>query len=122
MSTQGKKPKNWLFIGFLIISSLMIISLVQGLKDLTGTRERFEKAEAEVQKLEEERQKLERDLEGSNQALNTEQAIRDQLGLAKPGEIVVILPDDIGETDFLEESETESDLPNWKKWAQVFGF
>ena len=122
MSTQEKKPKKWLFIAFLVISGLMITSLIRGINDLFGTRERFDKAEAEVAKLEVEKRALEQSLEEENGGLITEHAIRDKLGLAKPGEIVVILPEDIGETFINTETVNDQDIPNWKKWIKVFDF
>ena len=121
MSTHSIKRKQWFFVVFLIISGLMLISLYNGLSDLTSTKDRFIKAESEVVRLETEKKLLEQQITGANQEIVREKVIRDKLGLAKPGEIVVILPEDIGETVVNpDKNNQEEQLPNWKKWLNLF--
>jgi cell division protein FtsB len=123
MSTHLFKRKQWFFVVFLVISGLMLVSLYKGISDLTGTKDRFEKAEAEVARLEEKRQIIEEQISGSSQEIVKEKVIRDELGLAKPGEIVVILPEDIGETALnSNQNQKDQQIPNWKRWTQVFGW
>ena len=54
-----------------------------------------------------------------------ERQLRDKLGLAKEGELIVVLPPDETLRKLAPKSLEEEDSlpdPNWKKWMHLFGF
>jgi predicted cobalt transporter CbtA len=48
-----------------------------------------------------------------------EQEARNRLNLGKPGETVVILPPNVGETEEITSTPTP-ELPNWQRWWRLF--
>ena len=81
--------------------------------------------EAVVADLRKENEELKKELQILGSEEYKERQLRDKLGLAKEGELIVVLPDD--ETlrklapKILEEEDSLPD-PNWKKWMHLFGF
>lgn len=114
--------RNWLFWAFLVTSALLLANLVRGLTDLIGSGERFEKAEREVSELEETKKSYESALQGGDKDFLVEKEIRDQLGLAKPGELVVVLPNQEGlyNDQLADTEEIGLEEPNWQKWWKLF--
>lgn len=89
-----------------------------------GTKDRFTRAEQTVSELEARNRDLKAEAEKSNQELVTEAIIRDELDLAKPGDIVVIIPEELLQSRINEQNQETEDqnIPNWQRWLQVFGF
>src|SRR3989337_1746833 len=112
------------FLFYFLLLSLALsfyknIGRVQEIKRMT--KEKEEKVKA----LEEEEKDLEKKLEEVKSDDYIEKQIRDKLGLAKEGEIVVILPPPEVLRKFAPEDREEEEVlpdPNWKKWARLFGF
>jgi len=124
MSTKNLRQKNLFFLGLSGIFILLIISLSRGILDLLGTKDRFTRAEQTVSELEARNRDLKAEAEKSNQELVTEAIIRDELDLAKPGDIVVIIPEELLQSRINEQNQETEDqnIPNWQRWLQVFGF
>jgi len=114
--------RQWAFIGFIGVSLLLIVNLSEGIYELSGARERFSLLQAEVDRLGVEKEQLEGALADTNRVFVVEQTLRDTLGLAKPGETVVILPPDFEQASLLELpiQPEEKFLPVWKKWLELF--
>lgn len=105
------------------ISILLIISLVRNIKKVKEAQSRIDKVRERVEKLKKENEELSKQAEAIQAEEFIEKQLRDKLGLAKPGEIVLVLPD--AETlrklspQIPEEEETLPD-PNWRKWLHLF--
>jgi phosphoglycerate-specific signal transduction histidine kinase len=85
---------------------------------------KIEKEKEKIEKLKKEKEELQKDVEMARSEEFIEKQLRDNLGLAKEGEIVVILPDYETVKKFAPGIEEEEDLlpePNWKKWVNLFG-
>lgn len=83
----------------------------------------IEKEEEEVLKLEEEKKELERRIQKVKDVDYIERQLRDKLGLAKGGEVVLIMPSDEvlrSLSPKLDEEEDVLPLPNWRKWLNLF--
>ncbi len=83
----------------------------------------IQKTENKLQKAKKENEELESTLEFTQSEQFIEEQLRNKLGLAKEGEIVLVLPDD--ETlkklaPTIPEEQEEKPLPNWKKWMNLF--
>ncbi len=111
-----------------IVASLFIINgLSRGLVELSGQQKRLERAQQELKKLERKQVELKQQLEYFRSDEYVETIARDKLLLAKPGETVLLLPESQTQnnqqlTIINQQSLGDPDLPNWQKWAQLFGF
>jgi cell division protein FtsB len=111
---------NYLLI---FIFLLMFASLIRNILRVVESNKRIEKAQDQVEKLKKENEELEEKLAVTKSEGYIEKQLRDKLGLAKEGEIVIVLPDEkILETlaPSLEEEEETLPDPNWKKWLKMF--
>lgn len=115
-----KNLKSWFVIGLLV---LIITGLVKSLIDFSTTRDRFVEAEKEVQELEREKEELQSQLTLEDEEYVTEKELRDALGLSRPGEVVVVIPEDLLEETLSQRQELKQlniDQTNWQKWIQLF--
>ena len=109
----------------IVIGAYLTIVFSKDLADLMRSRGRIEEVEQEVTRLEGEQRVLVEELERVRTPEYIEKEAREKLLMTKPGETIVLLPpDDEGVVLGLEEATVsgEEDVPNWKKWARLFGF
>jgi len=107
----------------LIVVLLLGFTLVKNILKNVEIKKRIATERARVEKLKQDNADLTQKLTEIQSQEYIEKQLRDKLGLAKEGEIVVVLPD----TTTLEklapevpiEQETLPD-PNWKKWIHLF--
>lgn len=86
-------------------------------QDIANVREVYLKT------LEQDQVTYKNDLSKSLKAGYIEQEARNKLGLAKPGETVVIMPEATrsgNQTEPSKEIQSEPIMPNWKKWWKLF--
>ena len=111
--------KYLLILGVIIVA----ISLVRNIIRAINIKDRIKTEEVKVEVLRKEKEELEKKVAEAESDAYIEKQLRDKLGLAKEGEIVLILPEDEilrkiapviqEETDFLPD-------PTWKKWLKLF--
>lgn len=109
---------------FYLLLLILTISLSRNISKMRQINKEVQQKEEKVKKLEEEGKGLGKKLEEAQSNDYIEKQIRDKLGLAKPGEIVVVLPDEAVLRKLapkMEEGEDSLPDPNWKKWAKLFG-
>lgn len=107
----------------IVVAVIFLISLVNNIYRTFGIKKEVAKTEARLERVRAENAELERRLAEVKSQEYIEKQIRDKLGLAKPGEIVVVMP----EAEVLrklappvpEEEEFLPD-PTWKKWLHLF--
>lgn len=109
---------------FLIILTLiLIVGLAQNVVRMKKASQRVLEAEMRVEKVRRENEELRAKLNEVQGEEYIEKQLRDKLGLAKEGEIVIVLPDEETLRKFapreVEEEETLPD-PNWKRWLKLF--
>lgn len=110
----------WVAILLILVFS---ISLIRSVTKILEAKRRIKEEAAKVEKLKAENEEIRKKIEAVKTQEYLEKQMRDKLGLAKEGEIVVILPDE--ETlrklapQEIEEKETLPD-PTWKKWLKLF--
>ena len=95
---------------------IVIVSLVGSFGDLGKADRRIREARDEFSGLKKEEQKLLRRKREVDSPAFVEQEARNRLGLAKPGETVVILPDNLKTGSKAAEKDT---IPNWEKWWRL---
>ncbi len=110
-----KKMFNYVILG------LILILLVNLSRDIWRLWHADEKIEDARQKLEEEKQKNKeiKEKKAAQDELFLEEQIRDKLGMAKPDEIVVILPEKLTVTKDKEEQKNRQELSNWQQWLNL---
>lgn len=114
------------FLLFLLGGIYLIVILSRDLWQILSAKNRITDAEEQVEELEEERVKLEEQLKLVETDEFVEREARDKLLLAKEGEVVVLLPEEIAVQEgpaFVESSgEARKELANWEKWARLFWY
>ena len=112
------------FFAVIVLFFFLSTSLYRNISRVRRIEGQIEKEKQEIEEAKREGEELRKRLEAATNEVNIEKQIRDKLGLAKDGEIVLVMPSqdvlrslapDIEE----EEKETLPD-PNWKKWAHLF--
>ena len=102
---------------------LLSLSVYRNVSKIGSIYKKIADKEADVRKLEEENQNLEKKVEEVTSDDYIEKQIRDKLGLAKEGEIVLVLPEPEVLKKFAPKIEEEEEIlpdPNWKKWIKLF--
>jgi len=112
-----------------IVTLLLIIFFMLFISSLSQTSKKIQKVnlevtlrEEELKKLKEEQSELKIQLEEITSQEYIERQLRNELGLTKENEIVLVLPPDdilIKLLPVVEEEVVEI-KPNWRKWAEVF--
>ena len=112
-----------------IVTLLLIIFFMLFISSLSQTSKKIQKVnlevtlrEEELKKLKEEQSELKIKLEEITSQEYIERQLRNELGLTKENEIVLVLPPDdilIKLLPVVEEEVVEI-KPNWRKWAEVF--
>ena len=95
---------------------IVIVSLVGSFGDLGKADRRIREARDEFSGLEKEEQKLLRRKREVDSPEFVEEEARNRLGMAKLGETVVILPDNLKTGPKAMEKST---IPNWEKWWRL---
>lgn len=111
---------KYLFIAFFV---LLTLSLARNVVRILRASRRVEEAEARVEKLKKENEELQKRLEIAGSEVYIEKQLRDNLGLAKGEEIVVVLPDEETLRAIAPRREGEREAlpdPNWRKWMKLF--
>lgn len=117
------KLQNYTRLVLVGITLILIASLASNLIAIRRAGDKIEEAQERVNELEAEKSELEAQVEIVESEFYTELQLRDGLGLAKEGEIVVVLPEDELLRKLapkLPEDEERLPDPNWKKWMNLF--
>ncbi len=110
------------YLGLLLLIGLSS-SVVRSYQKVGATKAVIEREKVRVEKLKKENMKLEEDLARVKSEEFIEVQLRDKLGLAKPGEIVLVLPDAETLKKLAPRIEKEEEVlpdPPWRKWIKLF--
>ena len=102
----------------LIILIIFALRSGYGIWKLWRTRSIVQDAQIRLEKARLENQRLTQKLAEIQSDEFVERETREKLGLGKPGETILILPDQ-NSTQYSEKS-TQEEKPNWKKWADLW--
>lgn len=101
----------------IIICIYLIVTTVISMVDLWRASDKLTRRKAALAALYVQRDELLRAQNIVNSPDYLEKVARDQLGLAKTGEEIVIIPDELLKLGVIE--ATPSTVPNWQKWARL---
>lgn len=112
--------RRLILYGIIIFQIAIILSLVRGIQLSRRSSVRIASMIETKAKLEEERDRLKDEGENVQSPFYLEKVARDELHLSKPGDTVVIVPDNkrVGESYNKQVDELQN-KPNWKKWWEV---
>lgn len=115
--------RNRLTTGILLIFGLyLIVSFSRDIFNLFQKGKEVEKEQLKLEELQIKNEELKRQLEYVKSAEFLEKEAREKLGLAREGEVVVILPENLEELISGNQSQISENqqIPNWKKWLKLF--
>lgn len=116
---QAKSSKKALVgWGVLLLSLLLTISLVRSLYENWRKGDVVRERRNQLERLEQENLRLKQNLEFARTPEFVEREARDKLGLAKPGEVVVILTQP--QATPASQAATGAIGPSWKQWWRLF--
>jgi cell division protein FtsB len=117
------KIKSFINLSILLLCLVLIISLSKSIIKINGSDSKIKDAENSFLELKKENEALTKQLQTIKTTQFIERIARDKLGLAKKGEIVVVLPDSESLRALapkVEEKEVTLPIPTWKKWLKLF--
>lgn len=117
------KIKSFIKISTLVVLLILAISLIKSTLKIIGSNQKLSDAQHSVNELEIEHKNLIKQLNAIKSAQFVESTARDKLGLAKKGEIVVVLPDEASLKSLAPKVKEDSfslPIPIWQKWLKLF--
>ena len=123
--SQLKREKSGRFKLLVIGVSIYVMGVL--IWDIVGVgkaQRQMDQAGEKVETLQAEQVKLQRQLAVVTSEEFAEEQIRDELLLAKPGETVVVVPQQVApagsDAALAGKQEKPENLANWQKWAKLF--
>ena len=106
-----------------IIFSLLCVYLTTNISKILSANGKISKAEQNLKTFQKENYELRQELQEVQKGQFLEKQARDKLGLAKEGEVVLVLPGreiiKKANHDYQKPVETADVLPNWQKWLKL---
>lgn len=110
-------------VGGIVVFVILISSLIKSISRIKVGDSVIEKTKVKIEKAEAENAKLAEQLKITQSEEFLEKQLRDKLGLAKEGEIILVLP----EADIVRKLAPQIPIeieikpkPNWQKWVDLF--
>ena len=103
--------------GIIVVCIYLIITTLSSMVELWRSRDKMTRREKELAHLETERDDLLRRQIRATSSGYFEKVARDQLGLGKPGEEAIIIPEELLKAGVVEVFSDST--PNWKKWWKL---
>jgi cell division protein FtsL len=107
----------WVFVVILLISTIRNINSVRNIQSQVDSEK------LKVEKMKEENAQLQAQINQAQSSDYIEKQIRNELGLSKPGEAIVVLPDPDVIRKLAPITPVEEDTlpdPNWVRWEKLF--
>jgi cell division protein FtsB len=119
---KAKLDKLWGYVLWLMVV-LLALSTARNIGKVVAIRTEIKKENDKVAKIKAENDKLKDEVASVQGPEFIEKEVRDKLGLARPGEAVVVLPDESTLRSLAPQGITEADAlpdPIWKRWLKLF--
>lgn len=107
------------YLLIIIVGLVISFSLAKNLYAAFGSSKYLEQAQAKLDRLRAENEALLRENALAKDPSFIEREARERLGLVKPGEVVVILPDKEATSPATDEPTTPA-RPVWQQWLGLF--
>lgn len=110
--------KKAIFILVIVISIFIINGLVRSIYDAWSKKDLIVSAQKQLEAEKRENEKLKQQLQDAERGDFVEEQARNKLLLVKPGDQIVLVPDNIATES---SSDKKQDFrPNWQKWWDYF--
>ncbi len=109
--------------GLWLMIVILGFSVIQNIGKFLQIKSDIRSEQAKIAKIQEQNQTLEKQLASSQDLSFVEKQVRDKLGLAKPDEAIVVLPDEDTLRKLAPQNSSENNSlpdPNWKRWEKLF--
>lgn len=102
----------------IVVCAYLIVTNISGMVDLLKSGDKLTRRENDLAQLTKEQQNLKIREKKAGSINYLEEMAYQKLGLSRPGEEVVIIPQELlaDKTPV----EVKDNTPNWKKWARLF--
>lgn len=110
-------------LGAIVLFLVLLTSLIRSIKRIKEGQNIVNKNKVKLEKIIEENKQLENQVEIVQSDEYLERQFRDKLGLAKEGEIVLVLPEAEIVKKLSPQIPEENEVkpkPNWQKWLELF--
>jgi len=122
--TSSSKLSKLGGIFVLFIGILLGLSLIRNISTIISAEDKIKQTSDRLVQAQKENQRYKAELKGLDSDFFREKQARDQLGLSKEGEVVVILPEEEllrRLSPITNEGEIENlPEPTWKRWKSLF--
>lgn len=106
-----------MLIAVVFLVFMIIVNSTKRISSLRDTSKKVGEVEQQLEVLRRDNQNLKAELEYKKSEEFKEEEIRNKLGMVKPGEAVVVLPNDNSE----QQPQTRAEnIPNYIKWWNLF--
>lgn len=112
--------KKTLFFLTNLFLLFLIWQLSLGVVHLLKAGEIVHRKEKQTEELTLQNQDLKKRLEESAGERFVEESAREKLGMARTGEVVVVMPEELPQSDSPKTELKGENLPNWKCWWNLF--
>lgn len=129
-SDKSREESPWfkklLLFGFLFLTILTVGAFFNNFSRLKKAEEKIEEKKRRIEELRKENESIKNRLKEITSEAYIEKQLRDNLAMAKKGEVVVVLPDEdtirslVPKIDFGGDEAVS--LTNWRKWLLFFNF
>lgn len=111
-----------LTFGLFLVSLVFVINLFRKTFDLIKAEKRVSQTQEKLEQVKKENEELKKTRNYYQSEEFLEEQIRNKLGMAKPGEKVLVLPEKFKEdqNNKTEKEEELVNIPNWQKWLALF--
>lgn len=114
--------KRLLVYGVMALSLIAAVNFIKDIRRLRRVDERLTNAQAELGREKTKQLELKRSLTAVEDGFWLEKQIRNVLKMAKPNEVIVVVPETISYSAAPDgESEPEPEESNLRQWLRVFG-
>lgn len=109
-----------IFTLLLVLGLYLIGTSLNDIWELKKRGEETQRVQVKLEKVKKEREDLQKRLEYVKSTEFIEKEAREKLGRSKPGETILILPENVEKVMGVEEEQKKEELPNWRLWYDLF--
>lgn len=120
LGSKFGKLKGYLM---LLLAAFLVLSIIRNIGKIVQIRSEVARERAKTEKQKRENDELAKKVAETQGPEFVEKEVRDKLGLVKPGETIVVLPDTETLRNLAPKPPVDEDAlpdPNWKKWLKLF--
>lgn len=112
----GRVKRNVILFLAVIVTLVLAVNSYRRIGDFRSAAKTVDERQAYLEDLKKKNEELKKELEYKESTQFAELEIRNKLGLAKPGETVVMVPKEETKN---QKPETRDQRPNWRKWKEL---